>query len=134
MLSPQEVIKAVDILNEYNISLIWRKLIMEIPLPGGTQDITIQSNELQEVLADRDAFIARKFGVTKDHYHRWLEFIEYPQCSAVTKKGTQCKNECGYVQTEMQTPDNFDPKANYFCTTHTEHIDTFAEAVDKSGK
>ena len=123
MTNSQDILKSIDILGELNISFIMDRLIMNIPHPCGGQDILIKPEELDDFLKDRDAAIAKKFGVTKDHYHRWLEFIKNPQCSASTKKGTQCKNWYSAVETEMTTPDKFNPNANYFCNTHAEHTE-----------
>ena len=130
MLSNQEVLEAAHTLNKLGVGFY-----MEMPHPCGAQEIFIKLDELQEALKetldDRDVIIAKKFGVTKDHYRRWLEFIENPQCAAVTKKGQQCKNPCWWDEKEITTPDKFDPTCNYFCPTHSEYTEAPSVYIKK---
>lgn len=95
--------------------------------PSGHQPVFIEPEELEAVLIDRDAFIARYFGVTKDHYLRWLEFVEHPQCMAATRTGRQCRNSYFLPEYEYDRPDKFDPNRHYFCHSHHEYAETFKD-------
>lgn len=123
MIEDQHILKVIDVLEDLHISFYMGKIFMNIPHPCGGQEIQIKREELKDFLKDRDAAIAKRFGVTKDHYHRWLEFIKDPQCSASTRKGTQCKHWVPCVETDITTPDKYNPDADYFCTIHAEHTE-----------
>ncbi len=100
---------------------------ISIPGPCGYQPVFIEPEELEAVLIDRDAFIARHFGVTKDHYLRWIEFVRNPQCMANTRKGRQCQHSHFLPEYEYDRPDRFDPNRHYFCHSHQEYAETFKD-------
>jgi len=102
-------------------------MYISIPAPGGFQPVFIEAEKLEAVLNDRDAFIARHFGVTKDHYLLWIEFIRNPQCMATTRKGRQCRSSYWGAESEFNSPDKFDPNRNYFCHSHQEYAETFKD-------
>lgn len=95
--------------------------------PNGYLPVFIKPEELEVVLIDRDAFIAQHFGVTKDHYLRWIEFVQNPQCMANTRKGRQCRNSYFLPEYEYDRPDKFDPNRHYFCHSHQEYAETFKD-------
>lgn len=100
---------------------------ISIPAPGGWCPVFIEPEELEAVLNDRDAFIAKHFGVTKDHYLRWVEFVLNPQCMAKTRKGRQCRSSYYSPEHEYNRPDKFDPNRHYFCHSHREYAETFTD-------
>jgi|ERR1035437_4954904 hypothetical protein len=104
-------------------------LLLEIPHPCGVQTIILSPAELEDALKDKDACIAHHFGVTKDHYLRWIEFLHNPQCMAKTRKGRQCQSYPG-LEHELDRPDKFDPNRNYVCHSHEE----YSEKVESGRK
>jgi hypothetical protein len=100
---------------------------ISIPGPSGYQPVLIEPNELEAALKDRDAFIARYFGVTKGHYLSWIEFVRNPQCMAKTRKGRQCQHSYFLPEYEYDRPDKFDPNCHYFCHSHREYAEAFKD-------
>ena len=96
-------------------------ILLTFPHPCGNQKLVIGLDKLKEFQEDKAAFVAKQFGVTKDHYLRWVAYIRDPQCHAVTRQGRQCQNLIDL--NGMATPDRFDPEDFYFCTTHAEHTE-----------
>lgn len=100
---------------------------ISIPAPGGWQPVFIESEDLEAAVKDCDAFVAGHFGVTKDHYLRWIEFIRNPQCMAKTRKGRQCRSSYFGPEREYDKPDKFDPDRHYFCHSHQEYAEAFKD-------
>ncbi len=46
-----------------------------------------------EILEDENIWLAKNYGVSLEKFLEWLEYDRSGnQCTAITKKGTQCKN------------------------------------------
>ena len=63
-----------------------------IPTPGGQETFPLQTNDLADYVADKELWFARKNGVSKEDYLRWLAADGTPQCGYQLKNGRRCKN------------------------------------------
>ena len=79
----------------------------------------IPFEDLPEWIEDRQKYMAEKiYGVRKEKYLAYKEFMRNGKCSATTKKGKPC--ECSFLGgTPLPThPADYDPDKKYYCNIH----------------
>jgi hypothetical protein len=58
----------------------------------GGKDIDCTAEELAQYLADRPAFAAQHFGVSRGDYLAWLDAEGYARCGGTVTSGRRCKH------------------------------------------
>ncbi len=73
-----------------------------MPTMGGYRDTFIPPHELSEFIEDQFEWVAKKNGVAREDYIRWLDTGGAPQCGQILKNGNRCKNLIsGHVQRSL---------------------------------
>lgn len=79
--------KTLDAMQKAGITFI-----ADVRVPSGSQNITIDPNDVEKFVANKNATAASYFGVAESDYLSWIENDGFVQCSAPTKSGSRCKN------------------------------------------
>lgn len=62
------------------------------PSPQGSEQIQLDKSLILEYLSDKNAALAKYYGVSRVHYLLWLEQERSVQCCGITLRGKRCKN------------------------------------------
>jgi len=92
-------------------------LSLDIEHPTGGQTIHPPLVDLFEILRDEEAYVAKHFGVMRDHYVAWKEFISHPRCMARTESGKPCQGAISQKNLP-ETPEKYQPNLGYYCSKH----------------
>ena len=80
----------------------------------------IPFEDLPEWIEDRQKYKAEKiYGVSKEKYLAYKEFMRNGKCAATTRKGKPCEGSF-WGGTPLPThPADYDPDKKYYCGVHT---------------
>ncbi|MGL4483176.1 MAG: hypothetical protein ACRCTW_11740 [Lactococcus garvieae] len=79
--------------------------------------------EIDEYRKDPTAFAAKKLGVTKSHYEKWLDALNNGQkCWALTKNNKPCESTC--FSRLPKNPADYNPNKPVYCNIHKDRAET----------
>lgn len=92
------------------------EFLASVPAPWGGINVTLEPEEVEAFVRDREEWFARKNGAFKQQYLDWIATGGEPRCGAMTSKGTRCKN---FVSGGIQRPfEVWLQEDGGFCHTH----------------
>nr|WP_302982309.1 hypothetical protein [Plesiomonas shigelloides] len=79
--------------------------------------------EIDEYRKDPTAFAAKKLGVTKSHYEKWLDALNNGQkCWALTRNNKPC--ESTFFSRLPKNPADYNPNEPVYCNIHKDRAKT----------